>query len=222
MISDKNDASETGAWSINDQKIEAFLPEEVEKAFNKVTETLTGCGLEPVAYVGSQVVAGMNYMILCRATGSAHELGTSFKMAVIYADLQGNAELSSLKDFDLSEFTGGDGPSITDADTTADMDIVGGWSVPEDAAGAGLPKEINEKYESATATVDWIWSKVDPLAYLGSQVVAGNNYALICKGESASEERADSIMIVTIYEDTDGKSELSNIHLLDLADFTDQ
>jgi hypothetical protein len=83
-------------------------------------------------------------------------------------------------------------------------------------------EDINEKYESATASVDWIWSKVSPLAYLGSQVVAGNNYALICKGESSSEERADSMMIVTIYEDPDGKSELSNIHLLDLADFTDQ
>ena len=29
-------------------------------------------------------------------------------------------------------------------------------------------------------------------------------------------------MIVTIYEGPDGKSELSNIHLLDLTDFTDQ
>jgi hypothetical protein len=220
--SDKNDVSETGVWSISDQKIEDFLPDEVEKAFNKATEALAGCSLEPLAYVGSQVVAGMNYMILCRATTSAKDQGTSYKMAVIYADLEGNAELLSLKDFDLSEFTDGDGTSITDADKAADMDIVGGWSIPEDAAGAGLPKDINEKYESATASVDWIWSKVSPLAYLGSQVVAGNNYALICKGESSSEERADSMMIVTIYEDPDGKSELSNIHLLDLADFTDQ
>ena len=193
--SDKNDVSETGAWSISDQKIEDFLPDEVEKAFNKATEALAWCSLEPLAYVGSQVVAGMNYMILCRATTSAKDQGTSYKMAVIYADLEGNAELLSLKDFDLSEFTDGDGTSITDADKAADMDIVGGWSIPEDAAGAGLPKDINEKYESATASVDWIWSKVSPLAYLGSQVVAGNNYALICKGESSSEERADGMMI---------------------------
>ena len=70
--------------------------------------------------------------------------------------------------------------------------------------------------------ISFRWRKVNPLAYLGSQVAAGKNYALICKGESASEERADSIMIVTIYEGPDGKSELSNIHLLDLTDFTDQ
>jgi hypothetical protein len=209
-----------GGWTIADGAAE--LPEDVGAAFEQASESFSGSELVPVAYFGSQVVAGTNYAVLCRATTAAKEPVTTLKVAIIYADLEGNAELLSLKDFDLSEFTDGDGTSITDADKAADMDIVGGWSIPEDAAGAGLPKDINEKYESATASVDWIWSKVSPLAYLGSQVVAGNNYALICKGESSSEERADSMMIVTIYEDPDGKSELSNIHLLDLADFTDQ
>ena len=92
-----------------------------------------------------------------------------------------------------------------------DVSEKGAWSISDQKIEDFLPD-----------SVDWIWSKVSPLAYLGSQVVAVNNYALICKGESASEERADSMMIVTIYEDLDRKSELSNIHLLDLADFTDQ
>lgn len=92
-----------------------------------------------------------------------------------------------------------------------DVSEKGAWSISDQKIEDFLPD-----------SVDWIWSKVSPLAYLGSQVVAVNNYALICKGESSSEERADSMMIVTIYEDPDGKSELSNIHLLDLADFTDQ
>lgn len=92
-----------------------------------------------------------------------------------------------------------------------DVSEKGAWSISDQKIEDFLPY-----------SVDWIWSKVSPLAYLGSQVVAVNNYALICKGESASEERADSMMIVTIYEDLDRKSELSNIHLLDLADFTDQ
>lgn len=92
-----------------------------------------------------------------------------------------------------------------------DVSETGAWTISDQKIEDFLPD-----------SVDWIWSKVSPLAYLGSQVVAVNNYALICKGESSSEERADSMMIVTIYEDPDGKSELSNIHLLDLADFTDQ
>ncbi len=44
------------------------LPEDVEKGFNEVTQHLVGASYEPVLYVGSQVVAGINYMIICKQT----------------------------------------------------------------------------------------------------------------------------------------------------------
>ncbi len=55
-----------GGWSL--KEISNKLPEEVEKGFKEVTQHLVGASYEPVLYVGSQVVAGINYMIICKQT----------------------------------------------------------------------------------------------------------------------------------------------------------
>ena len=204
----------TGGWEIAGQELQAKLPEEVATAFSKATETLTGTTLEPVAYVGSQVVAGTNYMVLCRATSATEEPETTYQMAVIYADLEGNAEVTSLKDFDLTKYVEGEG--------TKDFEqLAGGWSAADDAAGAGLPENAKNAYDKALETVCWEWGAVEPLACLGSQVVSGTNYAILCKGTLTEDESAARIFVITIYEDLDGKAELSNSHVLDLAEFNE-
>ncbi len=43
------------------------VPDEVKTVFDKAAATLTGVGYEPVAYLGSQVVAGTNHFLLCKA-----------------------------------------------------------------------------------------------------------------------------------------------------------
>ncbi|MBQ1490093.1 MAG: hypothetical protein IIZ43_03510 [Eubacterium sp.] len=215
-----SDASEgsaeavSGGWVINDQELQAKLPEEVEKAFSKATETLTGATLEPVAYVGSQVVAGMNYMILCRATSATEKAEATYQMAVIYADLEGNAEITSLKDFVLSRYTEGEG-------TRDVQQLTGGWSAAADAAGAGLPENAKDAYDKALETVCWEWAEVEPLACLGSQVVSGTNYAILCKGTLTEDGSAERIFVVTIYEDLKGNAEVTNINILDLAEFNE-
>ncbi len=45
-------------------------------------------------------------MILCRVTTATPEPVTTYRMVVIYADLDGNAEITSLKDFDISNMRG--------------------------------------------------------------------------------------------------------------------
>lgn len=210
--SEEESVSETGTWMINDQNIKVTLPDHVEKAFNKATEGFKGIMLEPLAYVGSQVVAGMNYMILCRATTATQEPVTTYRMAVIYADLEGNAEITSLKDFDLSNYTESKGLSGQEM-------LPGGWYVPEETSESHIPKEVKDAYEKATATISWKWDKVNILAYLGSQTVAGMNYSVLCKGEITGDDAADNIIIITIYEDLDGNAEISNIHILDLTEF---
>ena len=207
-------AHQTGAWTIDDTESRAELPEEVENAFEKALEGFTGSSLEPVAYVGSQVVAGMNYMILCRAASVSQEPVPAYKMVVIYADLEGNAEILSLKDFDISKFTEEEGVKEPEA-------LSGGWYAAEDAAGSELPENVREAYEKATETVCWQWGSVDTLAYLGSQVVAGTNYAILCKGELTEDPSAERIFVVTVYEDLEGNASITNSCILDLAEFTE-
>ena len=213
---DNGDSPEitTGAWAINDQDIQASLPDEVANAFNKATETLTGTTLEPVAYIGSQVVAGTNYMVLCRATSSTETPGATYQLAIIYADLEGNAELTSLVDFDFAKFTEGEG--------NKDFEMLsGGWFVPTDASGSNIPEDAQAAYDNALSTVCWEWGEVEPLAYLGSQVVSGTNYAILCKGELTEDPSNERVFIVTIYEDLDGNASVSNSNVLDLIELTE-
>ncbi len=55
-----------GGWNL--KEISSKLPKDVEKGFKEETEHLVGASYEPVLYVGSQVVAGINYMIICKQT----------------------------------------------------------------------------------------------------------------------------------------------------------
>ena len=54
-----------GGWSIAESQA---LTEETLAVFEKGMEGLLGVDYTPVAYLGSQVVAGMNHCFLCVAT----------------------------------------------------------------------------------------------------------------------------------------------------------
>ena len=45
------------------------LPKEIQTAFDKAMKNFVGASYKPIAYIGSQVVKGVNHFILCQATG---------------------------------------------------------------------------------------------------------------------------------------------------------
>ena len=52
-----------GEWNLDEVKGTA-LPQKVQTDFTAVTSELVGAEYEPIAYLGSQQVNGMNYRIL--------------------------------------------------------------------------------------------------------------------------------------------------------------
>ena len=89
--------------------------------------------------------------------------------------------------------------------------VVGGWTAAENPE---ITPEIEkmltaalESYQTATATVSY-----KPVLYLGSQVVAGTNHAILCKAEGAN--RASTWVIVYLYEDLKG-----NVTVMNIANF---
>ena len=62
-------------------------------------------------------------------------------------------------------------PSVVFAETS----IVGGWSLPDSLF---IPEEAKAIYNQA---VDEIDVEYEPIALLGTQVVAGTNYCFLCK-----------------------------------------
>ena len=201
----------TGGWEIDTEAEAVELPEEVQAAFEKAVEQLDGNDLTPLAYFSKQIVAGTNYQILCRSLPVTENPIPKLQVVVIYADLEGNAEITNIADFNIADYTDNDG-----ADLHAE-DVAGGWEVPEDYTQAELPDQVKAAFEKGIEQVGG--STFTPMAYLGSQVVAGTNYAVLVEGELASQEPVSNIQVAVIYEDLDGNAELTNICTLDPADF---
>jgi hypothetical protein len=87
-----------GGWSTTDS---TEITDDVRAVFDKATQGLTGVDYEPVAYLGSQIVAGKNHAILCRATVVVPNAKPYYTIMYIYEDLQGNATIQDFSDIKL-------------------------------------------------------------------------------------------------------------------------
>ncbi len=86
-----------GAWQFQEMT-PCNLPKEVAAAFNKAVGGIIGVGYMPVLYVASQLVAGMNYCIICKTTAMTNPPLVGCKAVYIYADLSGNAHITKIDD----------------------------------------------------------------------------------------------------------------------------
>ena len=75
------------------------LTEEAQAAFDKATADLTDASYTPLAFVQYQVVAGMNYCLLCADNNADPESRTGYTFVYIYADLEGNADITDTQGF---------------------------------------------------------------------------------------------------------------------------
>ena len=82
-----------GGWSPAESP---EITDELKEAFEKAKEPLTGADYEPVALAAPQVVAGMNYCILCESTLRSIDPEKSYALAYMYVDLEGNSEITDL------------------------------------------------------------------------------------------------------------------------------
>ena len=91
-----------GGWNVNDEFGEAAIPAEAQAAFDKAMEGFAGVGYTPVAYLGSQLVAGHNYAFLCKSTTVTATPVTNLKVVVVYKALDGTASIKDIKDIDVA------------------------------------------------------------------------------------------------------------------------
>ena len=190
-----------GGWTIAEQDA-VVLPEEIQAAFDKVAVD-ENKDLVPVALVAQQVVSGTNDMILCKN-------GDEYSMIVIYRDLDGNAELRTTVPFNLADYTQGE--SVVNIEPLA-----GGWAAHEEIAAIALPEEAKAAMEKALE--GFVGSNVEPLALLGTQVVSGTNYAVLCKVTPVVPDAVSKVQVVTVYADLDGNATITSFSPIDPAAF---
>ena len=59
-----------GGWTLAEMQ-PCSLPQQVATGFGEVTQTMVGARYVPVLYVGTQVVHGVNHMLICKQTMAA-------------------------------------------------------------------------------------------------------------------------------------------------------
>ena len=143
-----------GGWTISE---DAALTEEARAAFEKAMEGLTGVGYEPVALIGTQVVSGTNYCILCEARTIVPDAAPYYALVYVYADLKGGAELLNIAALNLGDIA--ETGEIKAADP-ASGNLLGGWK---------LDRESTVEVDGA-------------LLHLASQLVNGTNHCVLCQG----------------------------------------
>lgn len=192
----------TGGWTIPDEPEQAVLSEEQATAFELATAELTGASYTPLACIGSQVVAGRNYAYLCKSTLVTNPPVSSLSVVKIYLDLEGNASILNVTDVNLADYT--DNAKIN---FTPDIPLAGGWT-PNAEAGK-LPEEVQAAFDKATEELTGVG--YTPLCLMGSQVVAGSNYAILCTATQVTAEPASALAVVTVYADLQGGAEITSI-----------
>ena len=80
------------------------ITEELQALFDKGLDDLVGVGYMPVAYLGSQVVAGTNHCFLAQATLVYPGAEPTYVLIYLYENLQGEVEIMNIADFDFGAF----------------------------------------------------------------------------------------------------------------------
>ena len=191
-----------GGWAVDAEFTGAQIPEEAGDALTKACEGLDGAAYEPVAYLGSQVVSGVNYALLCKVTPVVPDAQAHLCVVKVYKDLNGGAEILSAEDVDASKYN--QGTSLEFPETG----LAGGFTFAE-ASGSALNEAEQAAFDKALEGLDGVGYA--PLACLGHQVVAGTNYAILCKATRVSAEPAEALAVLIIYEDLEGGASLTSV-----------
>ena len=210
---ESQDEPVAGGWTVN-AEAEAMVDDAYQKAFDEAMAELDGVDYEPIAVLGRQVVAGSNYAFLCKATPVVANPQTGWSIVTVYQDLQGKAELLCIKDIDLADVK-------TVAKSSEPM--TGGWEGIEITTGAKLPEGADTAFSAAVENLGDDAPALLPVALLGTQVVAGTNYLMICGGadaDTAMTPPTSDPYVAIVYQDPSNECQITDLDMLDLAYYT--
>ena len=174
-----------GSWNVN-VSIGA-MPEKVATAVSALDE-MVGVVYKPIAYLGTQVVNGTNHAVLCEQTVLTGK-DTKNVVVAIFNENPGDLKLTLVAIERIVESGAPEGGIVVDAST----------EIPAEAKAA-----FDAQFEA------FVGSKVEPFAYLGSQVVNGVNYLFAATVTPVSENPVVSAAVV-IVNNTTGEVSFTDI-----------
>ena len=186
-----------GGWEVLDGSLAMGKNPDAKKAFKKAVKKIDGIRIEAVGVLATQVVAGTNYAILCRTQLQNEDSVPHISIVYIYADLQGDA-------------------TVIGYQTIIGDQLMGGFSANEGKFGLSKNKTVSKCFKKAMKEL--VGVSYEPVAYLGSQIVAGKNYLVLCRSKAVTPNARYKYSLVTVYKDLKGKVSLREIQDLKLGD----
>ena len=199
-----------GGWSVNGEAASTLTDEEAA-IFESAIQGLLGVSYTPVAVLATQLVAGTNYAFLCSGVTVIPNATPEWYVVTVYQDLKGNTAVISIEDIELDDID-----TLDNLDTAAK---VGAWKVAEPEEPAELPEKAQAAFEKASA--NWVGVGFSPIALLGTQIVAGTNYKVLCYGTTVTKDPVTSLYVIDIYEDLNGEAKITDAELFDLTEYID-
>ena len=181
-----------GGWSRAESPV---VTDKMKEKLDKALDGMVGASYIPVAYLGSQIVAGTNYALLCRVSPVVPDAVETYEIVYLNETLEGEISIMD----------------IVESEKTTDIsDMTGGWFQSESPV---IPDEIRASLEKALDGM--VGATYQPIALLSSQVVQGTNYCILCEVTPVVPDAESSYTLVYLYVDLDGNAELT-----ETVDFT--
>ncbi|MBR3159191.1 MAG: PASTA domain-containing protein [Atopobiaceae bacterium] len=189
---------EVGAWEVYDGAT-SHVSDDERAIFDSAladenAQSVVPAGLNPISVIATQTVSGTNYAFLTTGDGEWY-------VVTIYVNTDGDAALVQVDAIDLANV------STTDPGTE---ETVGGWAVSSNEPDA-LPSDVQNAYDSAFS--EWGGGTYKPIAYLGSQVVSGENHLVLCADDA-------QLYVATINVNPNGDASVVDVAALNLAAYT--
>ena len=192
-VEEAEEVAIAGGWEAAE---DTAMTDDLKDLFARALEGLTGVAYEPIAYLGHQVVAGLNHCFLCKSTVIYPDAKPGYSLVYIYEDLDGNLEVKD----------------ISDLQNANNEDLLGGWNAAEDPAISEDVQAVIDKAREQLLVVDY-----EAIALLASQVVSGVNYKVLAQAKAVSPDAQPRYVVLTLYSALDGHVEVLSVDDVELG-----
>ena len=193
----KKEENQMEEWKIVLSDDNDFLDEDVKDTIRNYNKEL-----KPVALLGEQVVAGKNYMYLVCDSNS-------YKIVVIYKDLDGKMQVTKITDFDVTNY-------VNENKSANNETVVGGWITSIPGKPMMLKEDIQVAFEEANKKI--VGVTYYPIRVLASKEKDGTTYAILCYGRMSDANSTTGIYVQTLYMDGNTE-EVVSISSVDLRKY---
>lgn len=167
-----------GGWNIN--VTVGKMPQKVATAMGKLGESMLGADYEPIAYLGSQTVNGINHAVLAQQV-VINGRDTKNIVVLLFNEKPNTMEVSLIGIDRIVESGDVMGGTVVDALTEIPADAMSVW---------------NEAFDG------FVGCNATPFALVGTQVVNGVNYIFAAELATVAKNPEKKVVLVTINSHT--------------------